>query len=170
MNEMHLKAVGIVRNDISRPVLVADSGDLQCRATPGDARGFVPTVSELVITPEFEGLLDGIEDFSHALVLYWAHFVGPEGRSLIKVHPMGRKDLPLVGIFSTCSPARPNPVCISAVRILERQGLILRVEGLDAVDGSPVVDIKPYLPSYYAVENAKLSDWMNRILEEMAGR
>jgi tRNA-Thr(GGU) m(6)t(6)A37 methyltransferase TsaA len=170
MNEMHLKAVGTVSNDISRPVLVADSGDLQCRAAPGDARGFVPTVSELVIAPEFEGLLDGIEDFSHALVLYWAHFVGPEGRSLIKVHPMGRKDLPLVGIFSTCSPARPNPVCVSAVRILERRGLTLRVEGLDAVDGSPVVDIKPYLPSYYAVENAKLSDWMNRILEEMAGR
>jgi tRNA-Thr(GGU) m(6)t(6)A37 methyltransferase TsaA len=170
MNEMYLKAVGTVRNDTPQPVLVADSGDLQCRHDPGDAGGYTSTVSELVIDPEFEGILDGIEDFSHALVLYWAHFVGPEGRSLTKVHPMGRKDLPLVGLFATCSPARPNPICVSAVRILERRGLTLRVEGLDAVDGSPVVDIKPYLPFYYSIENVKLSDWMNRILKEIGGR
>ena len=169
MNEMQLKAVGIVRNDTLQPVLVADSGDLQWRAVPGDAGGSSGAISELDIYSEFEGILDGIEDFSHALVLYWAHFVGLEGRRLIKVHPMGRKDLPLVGLFASCSPARPNPICVSAVRILERRGLTLRVEGLDAVNGSPVVDIKPYLPYYYAVENVKLSDWMSRILEEMGG-
>jgi tRNA (Thr-GGU) A37 N-methylase len=83
---------------------------------------------------------------------------------------MGRKDLPLVGVFSTCSPARPNPVLVIAVRLLERDGYTLRVQGLDAVDGSPVVDIKPYLPSYYAIEDAKLSDWMNHILEGMRER
>ncbi len=170
MNEMRLKAVGIVRNDTPQPILVADSGDLQLRADPGNARDSAGTVSELVIDSEFEGILDGIEDFSHALVLYWAHFVGQEDRRLIKVHPMGRKDLPLVGLFSTCSPARPNPICVSVVRILERRGLTLRVGGLDAVDGSPVVDIKPYLPFYYTAENVKLSDWMNRILEEIGGR
>jgi tRNA-Thr(GGU) m(6)t(6)A37 methyltransferase TsaA len=101
------------------------------------------------------------------LVLYWAHLVKPEARSLTRVHPMGRKDLPLVGVFSTCSPARPNPVLVIAVRLLERDGNILRVEGLDAVDGSPVLDIKPYLPSYYAITDVILSDWMNRILSEM---
>ena len=169
MDDMQLRPVGIIRNGTGELSLVAKSGDLEWRAAHGDAGGSVGAVSELFIDSEFEGILDGIEDFSHALVLYWAHFVGPEGRSLTKVHPMGRKDLPLVGIFATCSPARPNPICVSAVRILERQGLTLRVEGLDAIDGSPVVDVKPYLPSYYAIENVKLSDWMNRILEEMGG-
>jgi tRNA (Thr-GGU) A37 N-methylase len=82
---------------------------------------------------------------------------------------MGRKDLPLVGLFATCSPARPNPICVSAVRIVERQGLTLRVEGLDAIDGSPVVDVKPYHPYYYAVEDARVSDWMARIMRELAG-
>ena len=120
MNEMQLKAVGTVRNDTLQPVLVADSGDLQWRAVPGDAGGSSGAISELDIYSEFEGILDGIEDFSHALVLYWAHFVGLEGRRLIKVHPMGRKDLPLIGLFASCSPARPNPICVSAVRILER--------------------------------------------------
>jgi tRNA (Thr-GGU) A37 N-methylase len=80
---------------------------------------------------------------------------------------MGRKDMPLVGVFSTCSPARPNPVLVSAVTLLARTGYTLRVEGLDAVNGSPVIDIKPYLPSYYSVRDAKLSGWMNRILAEI---
>jgi len=76
--------------------------------------------------------------------------------------------MPLVGVFSTCSPARPNPILVIAVRLLERRGMTLRVVGLDAVDGSPVIDIKPYLPPYYSVQDAKLSGWMNQLLDEMA--
>ena len=167
MNDMILKPVGVVRNSIKEPSLVARSGDLnrqsEGRRPPRPAEG----MSEIIIDPDFAGILDGIEDFSHLLVLYWAHRVTTEGRSLTRVHPMGRKDLPLVGVFSTCSPARPNPVLVIAVRLLERKGYTLRVEGLDAVDGSPIIDIKPYLPSYYAIEDAKLSDWMNHILEGM---
>jgi tRNA-Thr(GGU) m(6)t(6)A37 methyltransferase TsaA len=170
MDDMVIRPVGVVRNDIKEPSLVAHSGDLNRQNA--DRRPSRPdeNVSEIVIYPDFAGILDGIEDFSHLLVLYWAHRVTPEGRSLTRVHPMGRKDLPLVGVFSTCSPARPNPVLVIAVRLLERDGYTLQVQGLDAVDGSPVVDIKPYLPSYYAIEDAKLSDWMNRIFEGMRER
>jgi len=56
------------------------------------------------------------------------------------------------------------------VKIMERKGPTLRVTGLDAVDGSPVIDIKPYLPSYYSVPDAKLSAWMNQLLDEMGRR
>ena len=168
MDDMVVKPVGVVRGGVRGPSLVAESGDLQWQGDPPGA-GAAFAASELVINPEYEGILDGIEDFSHALVLYWAHSVPPEGRSLTKVHPMGRKDLPLVGLFATCSPARPNPICVSAVRIVERRGLTLRVEGLDAIDGSPVVDVKPYHPYYYAVEDAKVSDWMARIMSELGG-
>ena len=118
---------------------------------------------------DLAGIIDGIEDFSHLLVLYWAHHVLPEGRSITKAHPMGRKDLPLVGVFATCSPARPNPVCATVVRLLERKGNVLKVQGLDAVDGSPIVDIKPYNPSYYVPEDVKVADWMERIHREIAG-
>jgi tRNA-Thr(GGU) m(6)t(6)A37 methyltransferase TsaA len=170
MDDMVIKPVGVVRNDIKEPSLVAHSGDLNRQSEGRRPSRPDENVSEIVIYPDFAGILDGIEDFSHLLVLYWAHRVTTEGRSLTRVHPMGRKDLPLVGVFSTCSPARPNPVLVIAVRLLERDGYTLQVQGLDAVDGSPVVDIKPYLPSYYAIEDAKLSDWMNHILEGMRER
>lgn len=169
MKEMILKPVGVVRSDIKKPSLIARSGDLN-RATEGHPRRpQAESFAEIVIDPAYSGILDGIEDFSHLLVLYWAHRLDAAGRTLTKVHPMGRKDLPLVGIFSTCSPARPNPVLVIAVRLLGRTGLTLTVKGLDAVDGSPVVDIKPYLPSYYSVADARLSSWMNQLVEEMRG-
>ena len=169
MSEIVLKPVGVVRSSIKEPSLKAHSGDLNW-AKEERASDQMANVSEIIIDSEYAGILDGIEEFSHLLVLYWAHKVGKEGRMLTKVHPMGRRDLPLVGVFSTCSPARPNPVLAIAVRLLERNDCTLRVEGLDAIDGSPIIDIKPYLPSYYSVPDAKLSDWMNRLVEEMGWR
>lgn len=166
---MVLRPIGFVRNEITEPSLTAHSGDLHCQEKNRQPRD-TESVSAIIIEPGYEGMLDGIEEFSHLLVLYWAHLVKPEGRSLTRVHPMGREDLPLVGVFSTCSPARPNPVLVIAVRLLERDGNILRVHGLDAVDGSPIVDIKPYLPSYYTMKDVILSSWMNRILSDMRER
>ncbi|MGD8388558.1 MAG: tRNA (N6-threonylcarbamoyladenosine(37)-N6)-methyltransferase TrmO [Desulfobacteraceae bacterium] len=165
--DMTLRPVGVVRSDIEKPSLVAHSGDLNWEDNDHSPSHHAEVVSEIEIDPKYAGILDGIEEFSHLLVLYWAHLVDSDGRSFTKVHPMGRKDLPLVGVFSTCSPARPNPVLAIAVKLLEREGSILRVTGLDAVDGSPVIDIKPYLPPYYSVPDAKLSGWMNQLLDEM---
>ncbi len=167
MNDMILKVVGVVRSDIKKPSLVAHSGDLNWESKDSPPSHPLVNISEIVIDPDYAGILDGIEDFSHLLVIYWAHKVDDLGRKLTRAHPMGRKDLPLVGIFATCSPARPNPVLAIAVRLVERDGYTLRVEGLDAIDGSPVIDIKPYLPSYYSVPDAKLSGWMNQLIEEM---
>jgi len=165
--ELNLKPVGVVHSHIKEPSLVARTGDLnwEDEAPPGSHAH--DRISEIVIHPEYADLLDGIKDFSHILVLYWAHKVDAGGRSLTRVHPMGRKDLPLVGVFATCSPARPNPILAIAVKLLQRNGPTLRVEGLDAVDGSPVIDIKPYLPPYYSVPDAKLSAWMKRLLDEL---
>ncbi|MFO7601769.1 MAG: tRNA (N6-threonylcarbamoyladenosine(37)-N6)-methyltransferase TrmO [Candidatus Desulfacyla sp.] len=165
--DMTLKPVGVVRSPIKEPSLVARTGDLNWEDEAPPASHADDRTSDIIIHPEYMDLLQGIEDFSHLLVLYWAHKVDAEGRRLTKVHPMGRKDLPLVGVFSTCSPARPNPVLAIAVRLLERNGPALRVTGLDAVDGSPVIDIKPYLPSYYSVPDAKLSAWMKQLMDEM---
>jgi tRNA-Thr(GGU) m(6)t(6)A37 methyltransferase TsaA len=163
-----LRAVGIVRSPLSEPSLVADSGDLEWRTRITGARESRRVISELVIDSDLAGITDGLEDFSHILVLYWAHRVDKDGRSITKAHPIGRKDLPLVGIFATCSPARPNPVCAMVVRLLECKGNVLRVQGLDAIDGSPLIDIKPYNPSYYAAEDVKVADWMTQIYREIA--
>lgn len=165
--EMWLRPVGVVRNRIKEPSLVAESGDLELRAkVEKEAREERRVISELVIDSNLAGILDGIESFSHLLVLFWAHRVPPEGRSLIRAHPMGRKDFPLVGIFATASPARPNPICVATVRLLERRANVLRVEGLDAIDGSPLVDIKPYVPCFYAATDANVADWMIQVVSE----
>ena len=73
---------------------------------------------------------------------------------------MGKQELPLVGLFATRSPNRPNPVGIATVRLLERQGNILKVEGLDAIDGTPIIDIKPYIPGYDSATDAKVPPWI----------
>lgn len=165
---MQIRSVGIVRSPLKEPSLVAESGDLECRARGREARENQRVISELVIDRDLDGILDGIDGFSHLLVLYWAHLVPPEGRSIIKGHPMGRKDAPLVGIFATCSPARPNTILVTVVRLLERKENVLKVEGLDALDGSPIVDIKPYNTMYCARGDVKVADWMGRIHREFA--
>lgn len=124
-------------------------------------------VSELVIYQDFEELLDGIDAFSHIVVLFWPHKLDDDRRKLTKVHPMGRKDLPQQGIFATRSPARPNPVLVSSVQLLERSGNILRVQGLEALDKSPIIDIKPVTRHYEGIENPTVPDWIKQISEDL---
>ena len=167
-----LRPVGVVRSEIKQPMLTATDeglalGDRMDRIRAVHRRN-QDTVAELEIDPALDAVLDGVEGFSHLLVLYWPHLVSAERRGLRRVHPMGRKDLPQQGIFATCSPARPNPVLVTAVRLLAREGNVLRVRGLDAVDGSPIVDIKPYVPYSMKIEDATVPDWMARIHRELA--
>jgi len=169
--EMVLKPVGVVRSEIKAPVLQAGKEGLELRERMSKLREYhrkvKEMVSELRIHEEWEGILDGIEGFSHLMVLYWPHLVDPERRGLRRVHPMGRKDLPRQGIFATCSPARPNPVLVTTVELLGRDGSVLRVKGLEAVDGSPVVDIKPFVKGYHGAESPRVPDWMARIHREL---
>jgi tRNA (Thr-GGU) A37 N-methylase len=74
--------------------------------------------------------------------------------------------MPLTGIFATRSPARPNPILVSVVRILERKDNVLKVIGLEAVDGSPIIDIKPHVVAYDTKEQPKVAPWMEQIQRE----
>jgi len=167
-----IKPVGFVRSELKTPSLKANQKDIELeqglQQTAIEAKYIRSLISELVINPELNGILDGLEDFSHALVLYWPHLLSPHGRSLIKVHPIGHKSLPLVGVFATCSPARPNPILVTTARIIEKKENILTVQGLEAVDGSPIIDIKPYTSAYYAAEDVRVSDWMNHIQQAIS--
>jgi len=116
-----------------------------------------------VIAPQLAEALDGIEDFSHIVIVFYLHKVNENRRSLLKVHPGGREELPLVGVFATRSPVRPNPIGITEVKLLERRGNILKVLGLDAYDGTPVLDIKPYLRRGDLVEEVTTPDWLLRL-------
>jgi tRNA-Thr(GGU) m(6)t(6)A37 methyltransferase TsaA len=169
--KMELAPVGEVRSEIKTPILLSGKSDIELHERKEEMREYHEKlnhlVCEIVVYPQWIELLDGIEGFSHVLVLYWPHLIEPESRNLRKVHPMGRKDLSVQGVFATCSPARPNPVLVSAVRLLERDDDILRVRGLEAVNGSPIVDIKPYVQPYYGADKPVVPQWMIQIHKEL---
>jgi len=154
--------IGRVRNECKEPSLKHREGDLEMSGagiTLGDM------VSELEVDPRFQDALDGVEGFSHIVVVYWT---GLRKLERLKVHPAGQQDIPLKGIFSTRSPARPNPLAITTVELLERNGNVLRVRGLDAIDGSMLVDLKPFLPIYDIPPWSAIPQWMEEIMSRFS--
>ena len=165
--DMVMRTVGIVRNEIKDPILRSGMNGIEMQGEMDDVKKEIKqtyhAVSEIIMELPCVDLLDGIEAYSHLVVLYWAHKVPESSRQLTHVHPMGRKENPLMGIFSTCSPARPNPVLMTVVQLKKRDGNVLHVTGLDAVDGSPVIDIKPYAMAFYPRKNVRIPEWMRKI-------
>jgi tRNA-Thr(GGU) m(6)t(6)A37 methyltransferase TsaA len=100
-------------------------------------------VSKIVIDRKFVGGLKGLEGFSHLYVLFLLH-EAPKWKGNLMVHPRGRTDIKRTGVFATRSPHRPNPIALTLVKLLSKRGRVLTVKGLDAYDGTPVLDIKPY--------------------------
>lgn len=99
-------------------------------------------VMRIVIHPRYTEGLEGIEALDFIYVLYWMDRLREEDRKILRVHPQGDKSKPLRGVFSLRSPVRPNPIGLTRVRLLRREGNVLLVKGLDALDGSPIIDIK----------------------------
>lgn len=122
-------------------------------------------ISEIVLRKNLAEALDGIEDFSHLFVIFWMHEISKEERSRMKIHPRGRTDLPLLGVFATRTPYRPNPIGLTLVELLEVKGNVLTVRGLDAIDGTPVLDIKPF-DHWDMAEDARVPEWWMRLEKE----
>jgi len=147
MNELPgitLKAIGIVRSEIKRRE--------RC-----DAKS---VVSEIVLDPSLTEALDNLDEFSHIIVIYWMH--QSHEPAPMKVHPRYRSETSSVGVFASRSPDRPNPIGKTTVRLLERRDNVLKVQGLDAIDGTPVIDIKPYIPGLDSVDDARVPPWMTK--------
>jgi len=141
--------IGVVRNAVKEPQM----------------GGWESVESRIVVRRELTDALDGIEDYSHVIVLFWAHRVPEEERGATRIHPMGDPALPLLGIFATRTQLRPNPIGVSIVPLLGRKGKELRVRGLDAIDGTPVLDVKPYIPHYDSVPQATIPAWASEVAE-----
>jgi len=141
---MTLKAIGTIRSKLKKP------HQQECSQV----------VSEIVVDSNLTEALDNLDEFSHIIVLYFMHQVDPNREVPMKVHPKGRQEATPVGVFASRSPNRPNPIGITTVRLLKRQGNVLKVEGLDAIDGSPVIDLKPYIPGYDSVADGRVPPWV----------
>ena len=147
LSGFNLKAIGVVRNAVKQP--------------PGPDYPWGRIVSDIVVNSNLTAALDGLEEFSHIIVLYWLHKTANTSPPALKIHPRGRAGLPLVGLFATRSPRRPNPIGKATVKLLKRQDNILKVEGLDAIDGTPVIDIKPYIHHYDSATNTRAPSWIS---------
>lgn len=127
---------------------------------------------ELEIFPEFADGLEGIDGYSHLFVIVYFDRLRPEQIGPLKVKPRGLlkhgfklEELPLLGVFALDSPTRPNPIGLTLVRVVKREGNRILVQGLDFFDGTPILDIKGYRPQYRA-DDYLLPDWYRRLAEE----
>ncbi|HMA67091.1 MAG TPA: tRNA (N6-threonylcarbamoyladenosine(37)-N6)-methyltransferase TrmO [Desulfosalsimonadaceae bacterium] len=121
----------------------------------------------LVLDKEVEPALLGLEGFSHVLVFWWFDKNDtPEKRSRLQVHPRGNPDNPLTGVFATRSPVRPNLIALSLCRIRSVRGNVVEVKTIDAFAGTPILDLKPYIPGYDSTSEASVPDWVKKIRKE----
>ena len=124
------------------------------------------------IFPEFEEALEGLDGYSHLLLLSYFHKLRPEQIGPLKVKPKRAtrrgfklEELPTLGVFALDSPTRPNPIGLTLVRLLKKSGMKLFVAGIDLFDGTPVIDIKAYNADYEA-KNYSMPEWYLKIMSK----
>lgn len=122
-------------------------------------------ISQIIVHKEFTEAIEGLDEFSHLFVLFWLHQIPSEQRKILKVHPRGRNDMPLLGIFATRTMLRPNPIGLTLVKLIKAEDNILTVQGLDAFNDTPVLDIKPF-DSWDTTKNIKVPDWWTKLENE----
>ncbi len=122
-------------------------------------------VSEIELVDYFEvEAFDGIDTFSHLHIIY--HFHKAEKVVNGAGHPRGNKEYPKVGIFAQRKKDRPNHLGLTTVRLLKHTGRVLTVSHLDAIDGTPIVDIKPVLKEFLPNDSIKQPDWSSDLMNK----
>jgi len=147
--EIIVRPIGVVRNAIGEP------------RPPGFDWSAVK--SRILVRPELADSLLGLETYSHVKVLFWPHLVPADViGSKHRLHPRDDPENPLQGILATRSQIRFNPILVTAVPLLSVRGNAVGVRGLDAVNGTPVLDIKPYFPHFDSIPDARVPGWVTR--------
>ena len=126
---------------------------------------FKDVVADIILDKDLVPGLDGLGGFSHIIVIFFMHIPpdekGAQRIKRLKGHPMGEKGLPEVGVFSLRSPYRPNRVGVTLCELISIEDNVIRVKGLDALDGSPIIDIKGPSRSYYSkFDEMRFPDWV----------
>lgn len=150
MDRISLKPIGILHTPFQKR-----------EGIPRQAVGAREISATIEIFPEYAAGLADLDGFSHIVVLFFMHLIQTE--DLIAHPPWDQKPH---GIFSTCSPFRPNHLGVSVVELEKIEGNRLAILGVDMADGSPVLDIKPYVPDLHPKEKIRLG-WMDSKIEGM---
>lgn len=128
--------------------------------------GWGGVTAQIQVLPEYAAGLHGIERFSHLIVVFWMHKASFNAASDLIRRPRGREDMPEIGIFAQRAKHRPNPIGITAVELIGVDKNILEVKGLDAINETPVLDIKPYFPEFDRVSNPQIPEWTARLMQD----
>ena len=145
---MECKTIGIVRSEV----------------TKGRDVGWGEVISRIEIAEEYTAGLQGLDGFSHVVVIYWMHEANFDpARHLIR-RPRDCADMPLLGIFAQRARHRPNRIGVTAVRLLSVDSNVLTVKGLDAINGTPVLDLKPYVRAFDEAKDAVAPEWVSRLM------
>ena len=144
LSELAVKVIGVVRNEMKEP-------------------GIRPNIQEVVSEIEiFDSYADGLEkldEYSHVMLIYWYHLDRRPDPKPMRQHPHNQEKYPMVGIFALRGSDRPNRIGTSMAKLLEVGSNRLKISGSDALDGSPVLDIKPYISRIDSIPGAKESSW-----------
>lgn len=120
--------------------------------------------STIAVLPEYRAGLRGLDAFSHVLVTAYLHGAKFEPARHLVRRPRGQADMPELGIFAQRAKDRPNPLGITVVPLVAVTPEGLRVRGLDAIDGTPILDLKPYFPQFDAAPGARVPEWVERLM------
>jgi tRNA-Thr(GGU) m(6)t(6)A37 methyltransferase TsaA len=155
--QINFTAIGTVRTQATDPEIRAEKSDID---------------GELEILPQFAPALEGIDGYSHLFLICHFHQLRPDQIGPLQVTPrrltrrgFKLEELPLLGVLALDSPTRPNPIGLTLVQLLGREGTRMKVKGLDVFDGTPILDIKGYQSDYTTVEFS-LPDWYKRLMDD----
>jgi len=116
--------------------------------------------TRIILEKQYQPGLLGMEKWSHVMVVWWFDKNDtPQRRAILQVHPRGNRENPLTGVFATRSPVRPNLIALTCCKIQSVTDNVIEIDSIDAFDGTPVIDLKPYVPHFDAAENATSPDW-----------
>jgi tRNA (adenine37-N6)-methyltransferase len=146
---LQIEPIGVVESSVKDPV--------------DEAWGSV--TSKVILRPEYAPGLLGLDAFSHVIVVTYLHQASFDPSRHLQRRPRGLEQMPNVGIFSQRAKDRPNYLGVTAVKLLAVGEKDITVRGLDAIDGTPVIDIKPYYPQFDRIPSARVPDWVHELMK-----
>ncbi len=150
MKELKIRPIGIIHSPFTSP-----------KGTPIQSAAGADVRATVEVYPEYAEGLQDLEGFSHIILLYYCHLAKP---CTLTVLPF--MDSVAHGVFATRAPSRPNPIGLSVVHLVSRKGNILTIEEVDILDGTPLVDIKPYISDADVRQNTR-KGWLGKKIERM---
>ncbi len=150
--QVHIRPIGVVRSP--RAELTDDNW--------GNVTSTIELDPELLTADSVLGL----DQFSHLQVVYFLHKVGADDVETGARHPRNRADWPRVGILAQRAKRRPNRIGVSCCDLVSVEGLRITVRGLDAVDGTPVLDVKPYFKEFGPRSAVRQPEWVSEVMSE----